>query len=132
MATLERRSSFLTLKQALLTDAAVSGAVGLLSLAGTRWLGSVLDLPAALLAGSGAFMTVYAVGLVMLGNRRPVPKPGVRIVVGGNLVWAAACLVLLFSGWLAPNALGAGFIVVQIMAVLIFAEVQVLALRASR
>lgn len=132
MATLEQRSSIVTLKRALVADAAVSGAVGLLSLAGARWLGSVLDLPAALLAGSGAFMTIYAAGLVMLGNRRPVPASGARIVVGGNLVWAAACVVLLFSGWVAPNVLGAGFIVVQIAAVLIFAELQALALRASR
>lgn len=132
MATLQRSSSLLTLKGALLADAAVSGAVGLISLAGARWLGSALDLPAALLAGSGAFMTIYAAGLVMLGNRWPVPASGARIVAGGNLVWAAACIVLLFSGWIAPNALGAGFVVVQIVAVLIFAELQALALRASR
>jgi hypothetical protein len=131
MATLERRPSLLTLKQALLIDAIVSGTVGLLSLVGARWLDSLLDLPAALLAGSGAIMAVYAVGLVMLGNRARVPASGARIVIGGNLVWAAACVLLLFSGWVDPNGLGVAFILAQIVAVLVFAELQAMALRAS-
>jgi hypothetical protein len=76
-------------------------------------------------------MAVYAVGLVMLGNRARVPASGARIVIGGNLVWAAACVLLLFSGWVDPNGLGVAFILVQIVAVLVFAELQAMALRAS-
>lgn len=131
MVTLERRDSFLTLRQALLTDAVVSGLVGVLSLAGARWLDSLLDLPAALLAGSGAIMVVYAAGLVTLGNRDRIPEAGARIVVAGNLVWPAACVVLLVGDWIEPNAAGIAFILVQIVAVVIFAEMQAMALRAS-
>lgn len=129
MLTLERRPSFLTLKQALAADAVVSGAVGVLSFAGARWLDSVLDLPPPLLAGSGAIAMAYAGGLMRLGTRTPVPIPGVRSVVGGNLVWAAMCVVLLFSGWIEPNALGVAFILMHLVGALVLAGIQALALR---
>lgn len=132
MATLERRSSLPTLKQTLLADAAITGAAGLLSLLGARWLDSFLDLPAALLAGSGAIMVAYAGGLVTLGRRRPIPATGVRAVIGVNLAWALACAILLFGTWIDPTALGVGFILIQVVAVLGFAELQAMALRAER
>ncbi len=132
MATLERRSSFLTLRQAIYSDAVISGAVGLLSLAGAWWLDSLLDLFAALLAASGAIMALYAVALMMLGARNPVPTNGARVVIAVNLVWAVACVILLFSGWIDPNGPGVAFILAQIFAVLVFAEIQAMALRASR
>jgi len=132
MVTLERRTPFLTLNQALFADAAITGAAGLLSLAGARWLDSFLDLPTALLAGSGAIMIAYATALVMLGTRQRIPATGVRTVIGVNLGWAVACAFLLFSFWTDPNALGVAFILVQIVAVLAFAKLQAMALRASR
>ncbi len=130
MVTLEGRPSFLTLKKALVADATVSGAVGLLSLAGARWLDSRLDLPTGLLAGSGAIAITYAVGLVMLGSRDRIPTSGARLVVGGNVAWAVACLVLLFSGWIEPNVFGAALILVHLVGALLFAEIQAMALRA--
>lgn len=132
MATLARRSNALTLKQALLTDAIVSGLVGALSLAGARWLDSSLDLPTALLAGSGTIAVVYAAALAMLARRMPIPSPAGPVVVGGNLAWAAAGVLLLVSGWVEPNGLGTGFIVVHIVGALVFAELQAMAGRADR
>lgn len=132
MVTLERRTPFLTLNQALVADAAITGAAGLVSLAGARWLDSLLDLPTALLVGSGAIMTVYAAALVALGSRQRIPATGVRSVIGVNLAWAVASAVLLLSPWIDPNALGVAFILVQIVAVLGFAELQAIALRAPR
>lgn len=132
MVTFERRGSFLTLRQALVTDAVVSGLVGVLSLVGARWLDSRLDLPAALLAGSGAIMVVYAAGLLMLGSRERIPANGARIVVAGNLVWAVACVALLAGGWIEPNPGGLAFVLAQIVAVVVFAEMQAMALRNGR
>lgn len=132
MVTLERRQSFLTLKLALLADAIVSATVGVLSLIGARWLDSQFDLPAGLLAGSGAIAIAYAGGLAMLSARTPIRAAAGRAVVAGNVVWAAAGVVLLFSGWIGPNGLGTAFIVVQVVAVLVFAELQAMALRTSR
>lgn len=132
MVPLERRQSFLTLKLALLADAIVSATVGVLSLIGARWLDSQFDLPAGLLAGSGAIVIAYAGGLALLGTRDRVPAAGTRAVIITNLAWATACVVLLFSGWIGPNGLGTAFIVVQVVAVLVFAELQAMALRTSR
>jgi len=132
MATLERRHSLLTLRQALLIDAVISGLVGVSSFAGARWLDSLLDLPSVLLAGSGAIMVVYAAGLVMLANRERISATGARVVVAGNLVWAAACVALLVGGRIEPNAAGIAFVLVQIVVVIIFAEMQAMALRAGR
>lgn len=132
MATLERRLFVLTLKQTLLADAAISGVVGLLSLGAADRLASSLGLPVALLAGSGAIMVAYAATLVLLAKRTPVPATGTRTVIGGNLAWAVACAILLVSTWVDPNAWGIAFVLVQIVAVLAFAELQAMALRASR
>ena len=132
MATLERRPFVLTLKQTLLADAALSGAVGLLSVGAAGWLASSLDLPSALLAGSGAIMLVYAAALMLLARREPIPANGAHAVIGGNVAWAVACAVLLFGTWIDPNAGGIAFILMQIVAVLAFAELQAMALRASR
>lgn len=130
MVTLERRDAFLTLKRALLMDAIVSGTVGLPSLVGVRWLSSLLDLPTALLAGSGAI--AYAVGLMGLGMGTAVPSAAGRTVVTGNVLWATACVVLLLSGWIEPNSLGVTLILVHLAGALVFAELQALALRATR
>lgn len=132
MATLARRSNVLTLRQALLADSIVSGVVGGLSLAGAGGLASVLDLPTALLAGSGTIAIAYATALAMLTRRVPVPSAAGSAVVGGNVAWAAAGILLLLSGWVEPNALGTGFILVHIVGALVFAELQATALRASR
>lgn len=132
MVTLERRRSFLTLRQALLTDAVVSGLVGVLSLAGARWLDSLLDLPAALLAGSGAIAITYATVLGWLGTRTTVSSTAGRMIVVGNVMWAAACVVLLVGDWIEPNTPGVTFILVHLAGALIFAEMQAMALRASR
>lgn len=132
MVTFERRVSFLTLKQALLTDAIVSGTIGLPSLVGARWLSSILDLPTTLLAGSGAIALTYAMGLGWLATRTTVPSAAGRTVVTGNVLWATACVVLLLSGWIEPNSLGVTLILVHLAGALIFAEMQAMALRAGR
>lgn len=131
MATLERRIPLLTPKQALLTDAVVSGVVGLTSLLGGRWLDSFLGLPAALLAGSGAIAIAYAFGLMMMARSAPVSVAGVRIVIAGNLVWATTCAILLLGGWIEPNALGVGFALLHVAGAVALADVQAMALRAE-
>ncbi len=132
MATLARRSKVLTLRQALLADSIVSGVVGGLSLVGAGWLASLLDLPTALLAGSGTIAIAYAAVLAMLTRRMAVPSAAGSAVVGGNLAWAAGGVLLLVSGWVESNGLGTGFILVHIVGALIFAELQLMALHTER
>lgn len=130
-ATHGRRFSLPPLREVILADAGICVTTGMLSLGAARWLSSILDLPTALMTGSGAILLAYGAGLLMLGTRRPIPAPGVRGAIGFNLTWALACVVLLFSSWIDPNALGVAFILVNLAAVLAVAELEVMGLRAS-
>ncbi len=131
IVTPSRRFSLPALREVVLADAGVCVATGLLSVGAASWLSSTLDLPAALLAGSGAILLAYGTGLLMLGTRRPIPRTGVYGAIGVNLAWAVACVVLLFSAWIDPNGLGIAFILVNLVAVLVVADLEFLGLRAT-
>jgi hypothetical protein len=45
-------------------------------------------------------------------------------VIVANALWAADSIVLLLSGWVAPTALGYGFVIAQAVVVAVFAEIQ--------
>lgn len=130
--TASRQFSSPPLREVILADAGACVATGLVSLGAAGWLSSTLDLPQTLLAGSGAILLAYGAGLLKLGTRRPIPRTGVRGAIGINLAWAVACVMLLFSGWIDPNALGVAFILVNLVAVLMVAVLQMMGLRASR
>ncbi len=46
-----------------------------------------------------------------------------------NVLWAVDSLMLLLSGWVAPNVLGYAFVVAQAVVVAVFAEIQYSGLR---
>ena len=119
------------LKIALRADALVSGACGVLQLAAADRLATLLELPRSLLLGSGEFMLVYALALLLMASRPRLPSALVMIIVVGNLLWAAACVALPLEGALALNALGWAFLWVQAAAVAVLAVFQWLGLRRS-
>jgi hypothetical protein len=98
-------------------------------LAGASPLADLLDLPAALLAGAGAVLAPYVGYLLWLATREAIPRTGVLLAIGANILWALGCVALLAGGWIESNALGAAFVLVQAVAVLVFADLQALALR---
>jgi len=69
--------------------------------------------------------------LMMLARSARVASVLVMIVVLGNLGWAVGCAMLLGTGYLEPGALGLGFILLQVIAVSLFAGLEYLGLRAS-
>jgi hypothetical protein len=119
----------LSLRQALLADALVSGLTGLLLALGAGFLASFLNLPEALLRYAGAILLPYAALVALIGTRRPIRPSAVWVVIAVNALWALDSVVLLLSGWVAPNIFGAGFIVAQAVVVALFAELQYLSLR---
>jgi hypothetical protein len=122
----------LSIRPILRIDAAITGATALLMLAGAPLLDGLLDLPAALLAGAGAVLVPYVGYLLWLAGRDAVPRTGVLLTIGANIAWAIGCVALLVAGWTEPNALGVAFILLNAGAVLVFADLQVLALRGER
>jgi hypothetical protein len=119
------------LKFALLADAVASGAMGGLQLTVATALATLLDLPHALLLGTGEFYVIYALLLVGMATRTQLWSALVMFIVIGNLLWGLGCVVLLLTGALSPNALGAGFVLLQTVAVVVFAALQWRGLRNS-
>lgn len=130
--TAVRPGSAALLRWALVADAAVSAACGLLMLLGAEPLAALLGLPAALLRGAGLVLLPYAAFLAWLQGRNPVPRAAVRAVIACNLLWAADCVLLLAFGPFAPTGLGVAFVVVQAAAVLALAEAQYFGLKRAR
>ncbi|MPY87574.1 MAG: hypothetical protein GEU99_06615 [Luteitalea sp.] len=120
-------SSFL--RRALVADAGISGAAGLLMLFGADVLEGGLAVPAEILRYAGFSLLPFAALLVYLTRRERLPRGVVQAVIGLNALWVVGSVLLLLSGWIAPNGLGYAFILVQAVAVAGFTEMQYVALR---
>lgn len=117
------------LKFAFAADAAVSLAVAVLQLLAVEELSRLLLLPRMLLLESGAFLVGYALLLAVLARSRSIPRPLVLFLVIGNAGWAAGCaLVAALTG---PSLLGAAFLAIQSVTVLLFAGLQLAGLKRS-
>ena len=117
------------LRNVLFADAASCLATGALQLGFTGQLAQLLNLPSMLLAGTGAFLLVYAATVAFVATRDPLPRPLVWLFVIGNLGWALACIALLASGWLHPTGLGMAWVLAQAACVAVLAELQWAGLR---
>jgi hypothetical protein len=129
-ATLDRTqqpTSFLRL--VLAADALVSGATGLLMFAAANVLDPLLQIPAPLLRTVGLALVPYALAVGWLARREEVPRAAVWAVIACNAVYALECIGVLALGWIAPNALGVTFVLIQAVAVAAFAELQYVGLR---
>jgi hypothetical protein len=119
------------LKFGLRLDAAGSSALGALQLLAAGWMSPTLALAPPLLVATGAFMLVYAATLVWMASRPRLPAGGVKFIALGNLGWSAACLGLPAVGVLSPNSAGWGYLVLQALAVALFAALQWAGLKRS-
>ena len=119
--------SFLCL--ALLADALVSGATGLLAFTGAGILDGLLGLPTELLRYAGLSLIPYAAIVAYAGTRPNVSRPAVWAIIAYNTLWAIDSIVLLVSGYVAPTALGYAFVIFQAVVVAGFAGLQYVGLR---
>jgi hypothetical protein len=120
------------LRRSLRLDAAASGALGALLAAGGAALDGPLGIPAAVLVPVGGFLVLYGAALWLLGSRPRPSRPAVRVVVAGNLVWAAASVLVAVAGWWSPTTLGTVLVLAQAAAVVLLVELQLAGLRRSR
>jgi len=122
------------LRQLLLVDAVISGGMGLLLIFGAALLAGLLDLPASLLRYAGLVLVpfvLYVAYVAYVAGRERVAPTAVWIVILINALWVAASVALLLSGQVTPNGLGIAFVILQAVAVGIFAELQYIALRRT-
>ena len=125
--SMDRSASFLRL--ALIADAVISGATGLMLTFGADLATGLLGLPAPLLRYAGMSLLPFAVVVAAIGTRETVSRPAVWAVIVYNTLWATDSILLLASGWVAPTALGYAFTVAQALAVAILAQAQFVGLR---
>lgn len=119
------------LRRALMLDAVMSGACAILLLVGASVLAGLLGLPETLLFGSGLVFVPFVALLLWLMRAASPPAAGVRAVIAINLAWAASSAALLLSGLVDPTPLGTAFVIVQAAAVLVFAALQIGALKRT-
>lgn len=119
------------IRRTLLLDAAMSGACAVLLIAGAGTLSGLLGLPEDLLFISGLVLVPFVGMLVWLMRAGSPSAIGVRAIIAINVAWVAASAALLVSGLVDPTPLGTAFVIVQAAAVLVFAELQIIALRRT-
>lgn len=119
------------LRNALLLDACVSTAAGLLMVAGSSLLSPLLGLPQPLLFWAGIVLFPFVALLFFLSRQRSVSRLLLVDVVGLNVLWVVASVALVTVGPVAPTALGIAFVLAQAAAVGLFAILQWSAMRRA-
>lgn len=118
-----------SIRRSLLADAVVSGAAGLVLLAGGGLAADLSGLPGPLLRGAGLALLPFAAAVLWLAKRPAPERRAVKAVIAVNLFWIVASLLLLVSGWVSPTSLGKLFVIAQALMVTGFAAAQAMALR---
>ncbi len=121
----------LFLRRALQVDAIFSGVSALMLVFGAGFLAPMTNLPEAFLRNTGLVLVAFVLGVGYLASRETMSKAAVWAVIAINAVWTIDSIALLASGWVSPNLLGQVFIVMQAIAVGIFAELEFIGLRKS-
>lgn len=119
------------LRTVLFADAAATGATGLLMTLAAPLLAKVLHLPVGLLLVAGLVLLPYAAFVAYLATRERLQPSAIWTLIVCNVLWGVDCAVVAFSGWIAPTALGYAFILMQVVVVFAFAELQYVGLRRS-
>jgi hypothetical protein len=120
------------LRFALLVDAVASGATGLLMIAGAEALTGLLGLPVPLMREAGLLLVPYVALVAFVGTRENISLGAVKTIVALNVLWVLGSIGLLMSSLVAPTMLGYAFVIVQGVAVGVFAELQIIGLRRAK
>lgn len=121
--------SLLSLRNLLMVDAATCAGTGILLALAAGPLGALTDIPSTLLFVVGIALLPIALFMAVVAARPA--HAAIWLIILGNALWVAGSLLLLLGPWITPNALGAGFIVVQAAAVAALAWFEHAALRGT-
>ena len=119
------------LRRVLIVDAVTSGAMGLAMIAFAELFADLLQLPLELISEAGIVLLPFAAFVGFVGSRREPARIAVWTIIALNVVWVVDSIVLLFTGWVAPNGLGYAFVIAQAAAVLALADFEYMGLKRS-
>jgi hypothetical protein len=89
-------------------------------------------LPVPLMREAGLLLVPYVAFVAWVGTRETISRPAVHAIIVLNVLWVAASIGLLVSGWVAPTTPGYAFVIAQAIVVGAFAELQVMGLRRAQ
>jgi len=121
--------SSIFLRKVLVADAVISGITGLALLVGAGPLEELFAVPAALLRVTGLILIPFAA--IVLFFSTEISHSRVWAVITVNAAWVAASVLVLFSGWIQPNAFGIAFVLGQALVVAVLTELQFAGLRRT-
>ncbi|QWP75665.1 hypothetical protein J5226_18930 [Lysobacter sp. K5869] len=120
------------LRRVVQADLAVSGAAGALQLLAAGPLERLTAIDAGLLRGSGLVLMGWIAFLGWALSRPAITAPLARTMIGVNIAWVAASVLVWLEGAIAPNALGVAYLLAQAAVVAVFAELQFFGLRRQQ
>lgn len=111
-------------------DVAMTLPVGLAMALLAAPLAAITGVPEMLLRSVGLALLPYVAWLLWLARWPAVPRGTAWTMVAINALYAIECMLLPLLGWIAPNALGWAFLLVQAVVVGSFALLGTRVLRA--
>ena len=118
------------LKKVLYLDAAMSGAAGVLMVAGSAVLAPLLEIPAGLLFWAGLALAPFVALLVLTARSAEISRLMLFDIVLVNALWVVASFAIMLAGFVEPNIFGIAFISIQALAVAGLTALQFAGLRA--
>ena len=119
------------LRRVLVVDAVTSGTMGVAMIAFAELFASLLQLPVELVSEAGIVLLPFAAFVGFVASRPEPTRIAVWIIIALNAVWVVDSIMLLFSGWVAPNGLGYAVVIAQAAAVLVLADLEYMGLKRS-
>jgi hypothetical protein len=116
---------------ALKADAAASGGLGALLLAGAGILAEPLGAPASLLRSAGIVLVVFAAFVAWVGLRPELWRGAAWAIVVVNALWTLASIAAALADWFPLTTVGKVFVLAQAAAVVVLALWQVIGLRKA-
>jgi hypothetical protein len=124
-------NSAATLPLLLVLDALLSAATGMAMIIAADLVEPLLNVPAAVMRSAGVLLLPFA-GMVFFFSRPlQLTRSRVLLVIALNLVWVAASVLVLVTGWIQPTTVGVAFVLLQAVLVAALAELQFAGLRRS-
>jgi len=120
------------LRRVLLIDAVASAASGIAMIASAEVLANLLQLPVDLVSEAGIVLLPFAAFVGFVASRSEPARFAVWAIIGLNILWVVESVMLLFTGWVAPNALGYAVVIAQAAGVLVLADLEYMGYRRSR
>jgi hypothetical protein len=124
-----RISTFL--RGVLFADVATCTVTGLLSIVFSKTLGAFLELPAELLFYAGLSLVPFAAFLIFTATRKRTASIFVWAIILLNALWTLDSFLILLAGWVAPNAFGYAFVVLQAVGVAVLAGLEFVGFKRS-